>query len=170
LVAAAACFTRARTLVELTWFWGLAGTLEAVITPDLSSGFPHLVFFEYVVGHLGIVLAAAFLVLGMGLVPRRGAAARVLGITFGYTAVVGLVDALTGANYMFLRRPPGEWTILRLLGPWPWYTVSAAAVAVVLVLLLDMPFRAGRRSADAQGLALASRPARHRTGAARPAH
>lgn len=160
LVAAAACLTGARQLVELTYYWGMAGTLQAVITPDLSSGFPHLVFFEYLVGHLGIVLAALFLVVGLGLVPRPGAVPRALAITAGYTVLVGMVDWLSGANYMFLRRPPGEWTLLRLLGPWPWYTVSAAGVAVVLFALLDLPFR----------------PARHRraatpgTGAPRPAH
>ncbi len=148
LVAAAACITTDRTLVELTWFWGMAGTLQAVITPDLSAGFPHLVFFQYVVGHLAIVAGALYLVIGMGLAPRRGAVPRVLGITAAYTAFVGVVDGLTGANYMFLRRPPGEWTILRILGPWPWYTVSAAGVAVVLVVLLDLPFRAARRAGD----------------------
>ena len=147
LVAATACLTRARLLVELTWFWGLAGTLQAVITPDLSSGFPHLVFFQYVVGHLAIVTAALFLVIGMGLVPRAGATVRVLVITAAYTALVGVVDGFSGADYMFLRRPPGEWTILRLLGPWPWYTVSAAGVAVALVVLLDLPFHAARRRA-----------------------
>jgi len=30
-----------------------------------------------------------------------------------------LVDWLIGANYMFLARPPGEWTVLRLLGRGP---------------------------------------------------
>ncbi len=147
LVAAAACWTRVHLLVELTYFWGLAGTLQAVITPDLNVGFPHLVFFEYLTGHLGIVLAALFLVVGMGIHPRRGAVPRVFAITAAYTAFVGLVDGLGGANYMFLRTPPSEWTVLRLLGPWPWYTVSAAAVALVLLILLDMPFWAERRAA-----------------------
>ena len=145
LVAAGACWWRTPLLVELTYFWGLAGTLQAVATPDLDEGFPHLVFFQYVVGHLGIVVAALFLVVGLRLVPRRGAVARVLAITAGYTAVVGAVDAGTGADYMFLRRPPGEWTLLRVLGPWPWYVVSAAGVAVVLFVLLDTPFRRARR-------------------------
>jgi hypothetical integral membrane protein (TIGR02206 family) len=99
------------------------------------------------VGHLGIVTAALFLVVGMRIVPRPGAVPRVFAITLGYTALVGLVDALTGANYMFLRRPPGEWTLLRLLGPWPWYLASAAAVALVLFTLLDLPFWPGRRGA-----------------------
>lgn len=165
LVAAAACFWRVPVLVELTWFWGLAGTLQAVITPDLDVGFPHLVFFQYMLGHLGIVLAALFLVVGMGLRPGPGAAGRVLVLTAVYTAFVGVVDASSGANYMFLRSPPANWTLLRVLGPWPWYTVSAAGVAVVLVTALDAPFWAGRRNRKA-----ASAPSAGLPGATRPAH
>jgi hypothetical integral membrane protein (TIGR02206 family) len=145
LVAAAACWWRVPLLVELTYFWGLAGTLQAVITPDLNVGFPHLVFFQYVVGHVGIVVAALFLVVGMGIAPRKGSVMRVFAITAGYTALVGIVDGVTGANYMFLRAPPGEWTLLRVLGPWPWYVVSAAGVAVVLLTMLDAPFWPERR-------------------------
>ncbi len=146
LLAAAACFWRVPILVELTYFWGLAGTLQGVLTPDLSVGFPHLVFWQYVVGHLGIVFAASFLVFGLGIVPRRGAVRRVFALSVAYSALVGLVDALTGANYMFLRQPPGEWTLLRVLGPWPWYLFSAAGVALVLFILLDIPFWSGRRT------------------------
>jgi hypothetical integral membrane protein (TIGR02206 family) len=147
VVAAIACWWRVPLLVELTYFIGLAGTLQAVLTPDLDAAFPHLVFFEYVVGHVGIVLAALFLVVGMRLQPRPGAVLRVFAITAAYTAFVGLIDGVTGANYMFLRRPPGEWTLLRLLGPWPWYVVSAAGVALVLLGVLDLPFRRGRAAA-----------------------
>ncbi len=145
LVAVAACWWRTRLLVELTWFWGMAGTIQAVVTPDLDVAFPHLVFFEYVIGHLGIVLAAVFLVVGMRIPPRPKAVPRVFAVTAAYTTFVGLVDAATGANYMFLRRPPPQWTLLRVLGPWPWYVVSALPVAVVLLVVLDAPFWAARR-------------------------
>lgn len=144
-VAAAACWWRVPLLVELTYFWGLAGTAQAVATPDLDVGFPHLVFFQYVVGHIGIVVAALYLVVGLRIAPRRGAVLRTFAITAAYTAFVGLVDWLSGANYMFLREPPANWTLLRLLGPWPWYIASAAALAFVLLVLLDLPFRAKRR-------------------------
>jgi len=145
LVAAAACWWQSPVLVELTWFWGMAGTLQAVLTPDLAVSFPHLVFFQYVVGHTAIVLAAMFLVVGLRIAPRPGSVPRVLAITAGYAAFVGFVDAITGADYMFLRSPPQNWTLLRLLGPWPWYIASAAGVAVVLFTLLDAPFWANRR-------------------------
>ena len=145
LVAAAACWWRRPLLVELTYFWGLAGTLQAVITPDLNAGFPHLVFFQYLAGHLGIVLAALFLVIGLRIAPRPGSVVTTFVITLAYTAFVALLDTLSGANYMFLRRPPGNWTLLSVLGPWPWYIASAAGVALVLLAALDFPFWWARR-------------------------
>lgn len=140
IVAAIACWWRVRVLVELTYFWGLAGTLQAIITPDLNVGFPHFVFFQYMAAHIGIVVAALFLVVGLRITPAPRAVGRVMALTAAYTAFVGVVDALSGANYMFLRSPPSNWTLLRVLGPWPWYVVSAAGVALVLLVILDSPF------------------------------
>jgi hypothetical integral membrane protein (TIGR02206 family) len=146
-IAAAACWSPNWQLgVELTYFWGLAGTLQAVATPDLSVGFPHLDFFEFVVGHVGIVIAALFLVVGLGQKPRPGAVWRVLAITVAYTAAVGVVDAAIGANYMFLARRPAHVSLLSVLGPWPWYLLSGTGVAIVLLLALDLPFRRGRQA------------------------
>jgi hypothetical integral membrane protein (TIGR02206 family) len=145
VIAAVACWSPQLLLaVEVTYFWGLAGTLQAVTTPDLSTRFPHLEFWEFVLGHLGIVFAAIFLVAGLRIVPRRGAVLRVFAITVGYTAFVGVVDALTGGNYMFLRSVPSHASLLTVLGPWPWYLVSAAGVAIVLLTVLDAPFRRSR--------------------------
>jgi hypothetical integral membrane protein (TIGR02206 family) len=157
VIATLACWWRVPILVELTYFWGLAGTLQGVLTPDLNTSFPHLAFFQYLVGHLGIVLAALFLVVGMGCFPRRGSVVRIFAITVGYSAFVGLIDALTGANYMFLRHPPAEWTLLRLLGPWPWYLLSAAGVGLVLFVLLDSPFWHMRRTTKTSGTELPPR-------------
>jgi hypothetical integral membrane protein (TIGR02206 family) len=92
-----------------------------------------------------IVVAAVYLVIGMRIEPRPGAPVRVLGITIAYAAIVGLVDAVTGADYMFLRAPPASWSVLSLLGPWPWYLLSGTGVAIVLVLALDAPFWIARR-------------------------
>ncbi len=146
VAAAVTCWRPGWALgVELTYFWGLAGTLQAVLTPDLSSTYPRLEFFQFVVGHLGILLAVAYLVLGLGCRPRPGAVPRVFAITLGYTAAVAVVDVLTGANYMYLRHRPASASLLSLLGPWPWYVLGAAAVAYLLFTLLDLPWR--RRAA-----------------------
>lgn len=146
VVAAVACWFPSWSLgVELTYFWGLAGTLQAVLTPDLHVSFPSLEFVQFVVGHLGIVLAALYLVVGLRKVPRPGAAVRVFAVTVAYAAVIGAFNWLTGSNYMYLAAPPENPSLLSLLGPWPWYLLSATGVAIVLFAVLDAPFRGGRR-------------------------
>ena len=131
--------------MELTYFWALAGTLQGLLTPDLNVPFPRLEFFEYVIGHTLIVVAALFLVVGLQIQPRTGSERRATILTYIYVALVGLIDALIGANYMFLRHAPHQWTLLRLLGPYPWYLVTGVVVVPVLFTVLYSPFWFARR-------------------------
>jgi hypothetical integral membrane protein (TIGR02206 family) len=140
LVAAAACWWRASLMIELTYFWALAGTVQGLLTPDLNVPFPHVEFFEYVIGHTLIIVAALFLVVGLGIQPRSGSVVRVSIVTYIYVAIVGLVDVLIGANYMFLRRAPHQWTLLRLMGPYPWYLVTGVVIVPLFFALLYSPF------------------------------
>ena len=144
-VSALALWFRQQLLVEVTYFWGLAGTIQAIITPDLPSHFPSFPFIQYYLAHGGVVAAALFLVVGVGQWPRRRAWAWVAALTAGYAAFVGFLDAATGADYMFLRAKPNSPTPLDWLGPWPWYIGWGALVAIALFLILDFPFRFARR-------------------------
>ena len=103
-------------LTELAWFWGLTATLQALLTPDLGYAFPDLLYFTYFVTHGGAIVAACMLVLGLRLVPRRGAAWRVFGFTAAFAAVAAIGCVATGGNYMFLRRKPSNGSILDPLG------------------------------------------------------
>jgi hypothetical integral membrane protein (TIGR02206 family) len=144
-LAAAALWTRRRGLVEVLWFWAMAGTLQALLTPDVPDRYPGFLWFQYYVAHGGIVAAAVFLVVGLRLTPRRGAALRVAALTAAYAAAAGAVDLLTGGDYLYLRRPPLRPSLLDVMGPWPWYLLSATALAIVLFALLQAPFASGRR-------------------------
>jgi len=126
---------------ELTYFWGLTGVLQALLTPDLRQEFPDHRWWIFFVAHAGVVLAATFLAWGLRRTPRPGAVRRVFLVSLGFAAVVYAVDLAVDANYMFLRRPPSEGSLLDLMGPWPWYLASAAALALVMFALLDLPFR-----------------------------
>jgi hypothetical integral membrane protein (TIGR02206 family) len=144
-VAAFALWFRIPWLVELTYFWGLAGSFQALLTPDLPQHFPTYPYFQYYLAHGGVVAAALLLVIGLGQYPRPRALLRVAGLSLAYATLIGFVDALTGANYMYLRSKPPSPTLLDILGPWPWYILSATAVGVLLFVVLDAPFRLRRR-------------------------
>jgi hypothetical integral membrane protein (TIGR02206 family) len=147
-VSAAALWTRHPLLVELTYFWGLAGTANGLISPDLQVNFPHYLFLQYFIAHGTIVAAALLLVVGLGITPRRGAVLRVLALTLGLAALDAAANLLTGGNYMYLRHTPDSPSLLDLMGPWPWYIVTAAGVAVAIFAALDLPFFIQRRRAD----------------------
>src|SRR6202140_2109249 len=57
-VSAAALWLRRPLLVELTYFWGLAGTANGLITPDVADHFPSYSFLQYFIPHGAIVAAA----------------------------------------------------------------------------------------------------------------
>ena len=145
-VAAFALFTRHHGAVELVWFWALTGTLLAVVTPAVSGSFPDWRWILYFAMHGGVIAAALVLVLGCGIRPRPGAAWRAFGWTVAYASVVGIVDLVTGANFLWLRAKPPQPTLLDWLGPWPVYILAAGAIGLAGFHLLALPFHAGRRS------------------------
>jgi hypothetical integral membrane protein (TIGR02206 family) len=140
VLAAAALWTRRRALIELLWFWAIAGTLLALVTPDIPQAFPDILWFQYYLAHGAIVAAALFLVVGLRIAPGRTAAIRAAALTLAYAAAVGAVDVVTGGNYLYLRRPPLSPTLLNVMGPWPWYVLSATVLGLVLFALLQAPF------------------------------
>jgi hypothetical integral membrane protein (TIGR02206 family) len=135
-----ALLTRRQVAFELAYFWGLSGTFQALLTPPLEEGFPDPEYIRYFVLHSGVVVGVLFLALGLGMRPRRGAVWGVVAYTMLYAAAIGVVDALLGANYMWLREKPPD-SILDLLGPWPWYILGGVVLGTVLFLLLDLPYR-----------------------------
>jgi hypothetical integral membrane protein (TIGR02206 family) len=142
IVAVLALWTARPLLVELTWFWGLTASLQAVLTPDLGSAdFPELLWWTFFITHSGAVVAAVVLVIGRGITPRPGAVKRVFAATLVVAAAAGTANLLTSGNYMWLREKPGAGSLLDFMGPWPWYILSAAVLALLLFKLLALPFR-----------------------------
>lgn len=124
------------TALILVAYWGLAGTLQAMVTPDLAYAFPAKEFFLFFVGHSVIVIAVFFL-LGRhrpaGVATGRGVKVAFLGLLI-YTAVVGSVDLLTGWNYGYLMAKPPTASVLDRMGPWPLYVGSGLGLALILFL------------------------------------
>src|SRR3989475_10327721 len=127
-VAAAALLWRQLVLVEVAYFWGLGGTLQAVLTPDLKDHFPSFPYLQFYVTHDLVILAALFLVVGLALQPRPGAVRRIFALTVVFAIVVGLIDLGTGGTYMYLRQGPVRGSLLDLMGPWPWDNAGGAVL------------------------------------------
>jgi len=140
-MSAAACLTLAPRVVEFAYFAGLAGAGMAILTPDLWSPWPSYPAVYFFVAHGWIVIAVIALVFGRINPLRKGAVWRAFATLLAYACAVGTVNAITGANYMYLCRKPRGASLLDQLGPWPWYLIPAAAVALGFFWLLWLPAR-----------------------------
>ena len=65
-----ALWTGNRRWLEVAYFWGIGGTLQAIITPNLPFGFPDLRFISFFVAHSGIIIGVVFLMLIYRFRPR----------------------------------------------------------------------------------------------------
>jgi hypothetical integral membrane protein (TIGR02206 family) len=136
--AVLACLTLRPLIVEAAYFWGMAGAGMALFTPDLLFAWPSYPAVYFFLAHGGVVMAAAVLVSG-GIAPLRpGAVWRAFGMLLVYAAAIGVFNAATGANYMYLCRKPASASLLDALGPWPLYLFTGAAVALALFWLLSL--------------------------------
>jgi hypothetical integral membrane protein (TIGR02206 family) len=145
IVSVLALWTAKPRLVELTYFWALTASLQAVLTPNLTEATATIFVVTFFVTHSGAIVAAILLVFGRGIVPRPGAVRRAFVATLGVAALAAVGDLITGGNYMFLREKPSTASLLDVMGPWPVYIAAAAALALALFALLYLPFR--RRTA-----------------------
>jgi len=131
---------RPRHLVEVCYFIITVGTLQGVITPNLSNSFPNLLYFTYWIVHSGLLLFIIYLVSVWRIYPRRiSVVYSMLWIT-GYCVLMMIFNYTSGVNYMYLIEKPPHGSILDLLGPWPWYVFIALGVALVLSFISWLPF------------------------------
>src|SRR2546430_11150726 len=70
VVVIIAMWTRGPRWFEVAYFWGIGGTVQAVLTPNLAFGFPDFRFFSFFVSHCGIIIGIIFLISGHHLRPH----------------------------------------------------------------------------------------------------
>jgi hypothetical integral membrane protein (TIGR02206 family) len=131
---------RGQRVFELAYFWGLGGTLQAVLTPDLPEGFSDPGTWMFFISHSGVIAADLFLISAWRLAPNPGAVWRAMAWSQLYLVTVAAVDWLTGANYGYLCEKPAQASLLDHLGPWPFYILSLEAAALLSYALYQAPF------------------------------
>lgn len=141
IVLGIAMLKKSQRLTEVGYAWGMAGTLQGLITPVMKYDFPSLEYFCFFIQHGGVPIAAILLIWGYGLHPQKGAYGRIWLWTWGYLFTTMTLNFILGTNYGFLNEKPPVPTAFDLLGDYPWYLLSLHGVAAVVYFLLLLPFK-----------------------------
>lgn len=150
ITAALALITKRPLLCSLTYFWGLAATIQGLATPAISVGFPAPAFFIFFVHHFAVVIAALYLPIAVGwrpALPLWKGPLETYGWSVVYLAFAMTLNKLLGSNFGFAAHPPENPSLIDHLGPWPWYLFSMQGIALVFFFLLTLPFlRSSKKS------------------------
>lgn len=126
---------------DIVYYFALAGTSMALLTPNLWEQFPSLATGQFFFAHGVVVASVLYLVLSRQFHPRPGSVGRALVALNVWAVIAGSFDSIYKTNYMYLRHKPQSGSLLNVLGPWPWYIGGGEVLAVILFLLLYFPFR-----------------------------
>lgn len=143
MTAGFALITRRPLLCALTYFWGLAATLQALLTPAITVTYPALPFVVFFIHHFAVVIAALYLPIVLGWRPKLPlwkSPMEIFGISVVYLIFILIVNHLVGSNFAFVSHPPENPSLIDHLGPWPWYIFSLLGIALLLYFLLVLPF------------------------------
>jgi len=127
--------------LEVSYFWGIGGTLQAVLTPDLKYAFPDIHFLTFFIAHSGIVVAIAFMMIVKKFRPHWISIVRVFVWSELYFVLAILVDLLTGENYGYLIHKPAAASLLDALSDHRvLYILQMHLLALIFYIALYLPF------------------------------
>jgi hypothetical integral membrane protein (TIGR02206 family) len=127
--------------LEVAYFWGIGGTAQAILTPDLKYAFPDIRFLSFFIAHSGIVVGIAFVMIMRGFRPHFSSVWRTFAWSELYFVMTIVVDVLTGVNYGYLLRKPEASSLLSLLSDYrPLYIFQMHLLAIFFYLVLYSPF------------------------------
>ncbi len=128
-------------IYEFAYLIGIAGALQALLTPDLGIyAFPHFRYFQVFVSHGLIVTAALYMTFVEGFRPYPRSVLRVFIGSNIYLVAITALNLLIQSNYLFTAHKPETASLLDVLPPWPWYIAIIELLGMAFVGLFYLPY------------------------------
>lgn len=132
--------TKSYLLYELTYFWGIGGATQALLTPNIVEAFPDFRFIQFFVSHGLIVFAVIYATVIFNYHPSFRSVGKAFLTTVILLFPISLVNYLLDSNYFFIAHKPDTPSLLDIMGPWPWYILPLIGVGAVIFILVYLPF------------------------------
>lgn len=124
---------------EVLYFWVMAGTIQALLTPHLFEGFPHFTFLKYFTVHGGLVVFVVYATVVYGLRPNWRSLWRAFWALQVYAIALYGANLLLGSNYAYLMGKPPTASAFDYLGDYPWYLLATEGLVLIMFTLVLLP-------------------------------
>jgi hypothetical integral membrane protein (TIGR02206 family) len=124
---------------EPIYFLVMAGTFQAIVTPDLYFDYPAYEFFKYWITHVGLVLLMIHYMVCFALYPTAIGIVKTFGWLNLYVVVLLPINFFLNANYFYLIEKPINPSVLDFFGPWPVYILVAEILVMGFFAIAMIP-------------------------------
>ena len=145
LVAPFALWYPKHKYFEPIYFLVMAGTFQAIVTPDLYYDYPAYEFFKYWITHVGLVLLMIHYMVCFALYPTAKGIIKTFGWLNLYVLVLLPINYLLDANYFYLIAKPINPSVLDFFGPWPVYILVAEILVMGFFAIAMIPVFLAKR-------------------------
>ena len=136
-----ALYTKNQAAFELSFFWGLAGALQAILTPDPTRfHFGYISTFWSFLSHGIIIMNVFWLIFVDNMRCRKNSLLNTILVTNGAIFIIGIINSVigNGANYWFIcEKPSGDSPFL--IGEWPYYLFTFQLAGILFMSLIYLP-------------------------------
>lgn len=129
ILAIVTLYTRWQGTYEFLIYWS-AGAIHSFLTPELTHGMGIFEMADYCISHGGIIFSGVYCTVFLGMRPKQNGWVRILLLTQLCLPVIGLINYLCDANYMYISQRPNADNPL-IVGEWPWYIIGLELVMVL---------------------------------------
>lgn len=144
IMAIIAMTTENKIFLNLTYFWS-AGTIFALLTPEVKINFPHLLNISFFSTHFYLIFSAVYCVKVFNFKPdfkNLLKAFKYVNLAF---IIIFFINLALKTNYMFVNYKPTFKSPLDYMGPWPYYIIVLEIITFVCFLVMYLPFYTKKR-------------------------
>lgn len=127
-------------MYEILLFWIIAGTSQAVLTPDIPIGFPSFNYFRYWLVHLGLLIIIFYVTFVFTMRPNLKSVFKSFFALQVYVIVMVVINYVLNANYFYLNKKPDSASLLDYFGEWPLYIIVVQIIIIPCFLIIYLPF------------------------------
>tara|TARA_Y100000768_G_scaffold118543_1_gene87535 strand:+ start:9110 stop:9820 length:711 start_codon:yes stop_codon:yes gene_type:complete len=134
--------TYKRIFFEVSFFWGIGGGLNALITPDVPRNFPDPEYILFFFGHGILMIAILFACLGLKNRPTLESVKNGIYFSLATLPVIYVINIVIGppANYWYLGvKPVGE-SLLDFFPEPPFHIPLLIILGMLVFYLIYSPF------------------------------
>lgn len=128
-------FYRKQFIFEFLYFWGLAGFIHSVLTPEMTTEVNTFTIINYYISHTLIFVVPVWLMLMMDMRLKVGSWWTNFLYTQPILIFIMIVNWLVGGNYMYLAEAPLAENPLIFTRVWPWYILTFEFLVIPHFLL-----------------------------------